>query len=96
MNKGIIKIKSTKPPIVGLDSTAHAAYVRFSKKKVAKTELVNSGKTFVTMDLAADGSVIGIELVGVNEFSIDTLLDQSKVQAPKSLTRKTRYVSACA
>ena len=96
MNKEMIKITSTRPPVVELDSTAHAAYVRFSRKKVAKTELVNSGKTFVTVDMAADGSVIGIELVGVDEFSIDTLLDQSKVKAPKSLTRKTRYVSACA
>jgi len=46
------------------------------------------------MDLASDGSVMGIELVGVNEFSIDSHLDQSKAQAPKSLTRKTRYVAA--
>ncbi len=96
MNKNITKINSSKPPVVELDSAAHAAYVRFSRKKVARTEPVESGNVFITIDFAADGSVIGIELVGVDEFSIDTLLDKSRVQAPKALTRKTRYIPACA
>ncbi len=81
MNKNITKINSSKPPVVELDSAAHAAYVRFSRKKVARTEPVESGNVFITIDFA---------------FSIDTLLDKSRVQAPKALTRKTRYIPACA
>ena len=54
----------THPPIVELDSEAHAAYVRFSHKKVVKTEPIITEGCVVTVDFDVDGEAIGIELIG--------------------------------
>ena len=89
-----IKIESTTPPTVELDSEAHAAYVRFSTKKVARTDVVACDKAIVTVDLAKDGSVIGVELVGVVEFTIQRLLEASGISAPSRLMREARYIPA--
>ena len=64
----VITLKTKNPPVVGLESAAMAAYVRFSLLKVARTEVRDSRKSNVTVDFDASGEVIGIELVGVMEF----------------------------
>jgi hypothetical protein len=48
----------------------------------------------ITVDLDSDENVIGVELVGVEEFTIQRLLDASGVVASKQLLRDTKYVPA--
>lgn len=94
-HKNIIHVKSQRPPVVELDSASHAAYVRFSNEKVAKTHVVNVDHCLVTMDTDAAGEVIGVELLGVAEFGIDALIKKARIQglAP-DMVRNARYVAA--
>ncbi len=95
MTHHCVSIHCKQPPIVELDSEAHAAYVRFSKRKVAKTEPLHTEGCIVTVDLDSSGDVVGIELVGVNEFGITTLLEKAGIPPiPKRLAEQARYVPA--
>ena len=93
----IITLKSKNPPVVELDSAAMAAYVRFSRRKVARTEVLDSRKSTVTVDFDTAGDVIGIELVGVKEFTLSRLLEASGIELkpfrPDTM-RKARYIRA--
>ena len=91
MKHRAVTIHSRKPPVVELDSEAHAACIRFSKKKVAKTELLTTEGCIVTVNLDSAGEVIGIELVGVDEFGVEPLLKKAGV-APisKRLAERTK------
>ena len=76
----VITLKSKAAPVVELDSAAMAAYVRFSRRKVARTQVLDSRKSTVTVDFDAGGEVIGIELVGVKEFTLSRLLETSGIE----------------
>ena len=52
------------------DSEAGAVYIRFRNTKVQKTIADESRGTVVTFDLDREGQLIGVELVGVKEFSL--------------------------
>ena len=88
------RIKSTRPPVVEIDSSAQAVYVRFKKSKVART--VDTGATLmhIAIDLDANDEVIGVECVGVTQFNIEFVLKKAKVEAPRSVIAKTRYIPA--
>jgi len=90
----IIKVAAKNPPVVELDSNAHAAYVRFSNKRVSETKVVTEDKYTVTIDMDADGEVIGVELVGVEEFQVGRLLKMAGVTAPKQMLDRASYVPA--
>jgi uncharacterized protein YuzE len=93
-HRRIINVDAKNPPIVELDSAAHAAYVRFSNKRVAETKVVTEDKYTVTIDMDADGGVIGVELVGVEEFQVGCLLKMAGVKAPKPMLDRASYVPA--
>ncbi len=95
-NRHSIVLKTANPPVVELDSEAHAAYVRFSRKKVARTQPITTDGCIVTVDFAANGDVVGIELVGVDEFGIRPLLERTGLQKQisKRLMDNARYVPA--
>jgi hypothetical protein len=46
------------------------------------------------LDFDADENVIGIEVVGEQEFSIRELIKQVPVQASDAVLNQTRYVAA--
>lgn len=48
------------------DPEANAIYVRFSDKNVAKTRPARGNSSDGAVDYAADGSVVGVELLGVS------------------------------
>jgi len=77
-HRNIIHVESQNPPIVELDSAAHAAYVRFSREKVARTEIIDVSHSLVTMDLTEDGKVVGVELTGISEFGVESLVKKSR------------------
>ena len=90
-----VTIQSQRPPVVELDSEAHAAYIRFSKRKVARTEPLHTDGCIVTVDFDSAGHVVGIELVGVNEFGIATLMEKAGIPPlSKRMTEQARYVPA--
>lgn len=93
--KGVITVDAEAAPTVELDSSAHAAYVRFSNNKVIRTLEVTSYDCIVTVDLDANGKTVGVELVGVTEFGIEPLLKKAGVRdIPASYSQNTRYVPA--
>jgi hypothetical protein len=92
--QNIIHIHAKNPPIVELDSTIRAAYVRFSNNRVAKTKVVTEAKYIVTIDLDSSSEVVGVELVGVEEFSVGRLLKMAGITAPKPMLDRASYVPA--
>jgi hypothetical protein len=74
------------------DFTNH--YSLFACVLVAHTEPYESGKSFVTLDFDAKGNVIGIEVVGQQEFSIRELIKQVPVKASDAVLNQTRYIAA--
>jgi uncharacterized protein YuzE len=95
MKRRSVTIKTDKPPIVELDSEAHAAYVRFSTRKVAETRPVSTDGCIITIDLDSDGGIIGVELIGVHEFGVELLLEKAGIPPiPKRLSERVRYVPA--
>lgn len=91
--KGFV-IPITEPPVVEIDTEATAAYVRLRNTKVAHTEPYGSEKGLVMLDFDADGDVVGIEVVGQQEFSIRELIKQVPVEASEAVLNQTRYVAA--
>jgi uncharacterized protein YuzE len=92
--RNIIKVPAKRPPVVELDSDAHAAYVRFSHHRVKQTKVVTEDECIITIDLDMKGDVLGVELVGVKEFNISWLLKMAGITAPKLMLDRASYVPA--
>jgi uncharacterized protein YuzE len=92
--KHIFFVKSQKPPIVEIDSQAASVYVRFKSGKIAKTVAQPCETMHVAVDLDSDGDVIGVEAVGITEFTIQFILKQASVKAPAIAVSRARYVPA--
>lgn len=59
------------PKTLEFDPTCRAVYIRFKNARVNKTVSGQHVKDcIVTIDLDSNGAVIGVELIGVKEFSI--------------------------
>ncbi|HEX2101316.1 MAG TPA: DUF2283 domain-containing protein [Candidatus Synoicihabitans sp.] len=85
----------TPAPTVELDSAAHAAYLRFTRKPVARTEPVDTEGCIVTADFDQNGHLVGIELIGVEEFGVSALLKRTGIRRPPArLVNNARYVPA--
>lgn len=87
-------IPITEPPVVEIDTEATAAYIRLREGKVVRTEPFGSDHGFVMLDFDAEGNVLGIEVVGQQEFSIRELIKLVPVQTTETVLDRTRYVAA--
>ena len=87
-------IPITEPPVVEIDTEATAAYIRLREGKVVRTEPFGSDKGFVMLDFDAEGQVLGIEVVGQQEFSIRELIKLVPVQTTETVLDRTRYIAA--
>src|SRR4051812_8261301 len=87
-------IPISAPPVVEIDTEATAAYIRLLDAKVARTESYGSEKGLIMLDFDGDGNVVGIEIVGQQEFSIRELIKQIPVQASDAVLNQIRYVAA--
>ena len=95
MKSRAITIRAKTPPVVELDSESLAAYVRFSNQEVARTQPLVTQGCLVTVDYAANGEIIGIELVGVREFGVESLLQRAGIRPlSKQMAKLARYVPA--
>jgi uncharacterized protein YuzE len=91
--KGVIRVQTKGPPVVELDSAAHAAYVRFSSAAVAKTKVLTDKTCVVTIDCDRKGGVVGVELLGVDNFNVRALLKKAHISVPSSLSlQEAKYV----
>lgn len=90
-----LQIDVEAPPVVELDSEAHAAYIRFSNRPVVKTRPLMTKDCVVTADYDAADKVVGVELIGVQEFRVDQMLEKAGI-SPLSQTMLNRasYVPA--
>ena len=87
-------IAITEPPVVEIDTEATAAYIRLRGTPVVRTEPFGSPTGFVMIDFDAEGNVVGIEVVGQQEFSIRTLTQGLPIEAAESVLDRTRYIAA--
>ena len=83
-----------------LDFESKSAYIRFSKKKIART-VPHHGPDgmFTAVDLDKQGEVVGIEAVGFNVFTIDKLIhaarvDTSRVDFSRASIRPSPHLAA--
>ena len=91
--KGFV-IPITKAPVVEIDTEATAAYIRLRNTAVVRTEPFGSKKGFVMLDFDVRGNVVGIEVVGQQEFSVRELIKQVPVKATAAVLNRARYVAA--
>ena len=83
-----------KPPTIEFDSSIDAWYVRFRKGKVAKTISEDKPGPIAAIDLDANNQVIGLELIGVKEFSIKWLRKVSPVDVSRIDFDGARFIPA--
>lgn len=84
-------IGSKTPPTVELDSAARSVYVRFKKTAVAKTVPQHSEHMHIAVDLDSSGQVVGIEAVGITNFTLHALLKSASVKAPNMDFSRARF-----
>src|SRR5437764_15310938 len=89
-----IVIHDKTPRSVEIDPSCHSAYIRFSNNRVKKTLSDKRGGTIVSIDLDSGGHVIGIELVGVKEFSISAIRHHLPEQFRKVDFERARFTPA--
>ena len=70
------------------------SYIRLRESKVARTKPFGSDHGLVMLDFDAEGNVVGIEVVGQQEFSIRELIKLVPVRTTETVLDRTRYVSA--
>jgi len=87
-------VASSRPPVVEIDTEATAAYVRFGRGKVVRTEPFGGVDSLVMVDYDRQDRVLGIELIGRKEFGIAHLLRDVPVQIDRAALSRARYVSA--
>lgn len=90
----VMRVTTSTPPVVQLTGEGSAAYVYFQRGvPVAKT-VTKSTWPVINIDLAADGSVVGIEAVGIPEFTLNFIAERAGVQVPAEVARRARYFHA--
>lgn len=66
----IIQVVSKNAPVITIDPFTQAIYIKFSSNKIVKTLDETRGASIVNFDLDAKNDVVGVELIGVRQFSI--------------------------
>jgi uncharacterized protein YuzE len=95
--KEAIIVHTEKPPTVEIDSSVPAAYIRFSRAKIVSTQPVDADDMIVNVDLDEHAQVVGVEIVGVDEFNITKLSEKAHIIGiPDELLPQTRYVPTVA
>src|SRR5437773_7400917 len=86
-----ISVKSSTPPSIEFDQSVLGWYIRFSKAKVAKTISSNTPRVTFAIDLDSQGEVIGVELLGIKEFTISMLRNVAKIDTSKIDFTRARF-----
>lgn len=89
-----IIVKSSSPPVVEFDGSVRAWYVRFSKRRIARTLSEDKPGVVVTIDLDDRGEIVGVELIGVKEFTLGMLQKFAHIETPNIDFGRTRFIHA--
>jgi len=84
------------PPRIEFDLSVMGWYVRFKSAKVAKTISEDVPGHVYAIDLDAQGELIGFELLGVREFSIELLLNIPSIDFSRTDLQRAKFVPAAA
>ena len=87
-------VKGAPATTIEVDTQVNAVYVRFKRAAVARTVARPSSMMHLAVDLDSRGEVIGIEAVGIKEFSLSFILHKASVKAPNVDVSRARYVPA--
>ena len=88
-------VQAAKPPTVEIDSSSRSVYIRFKTAKVHKTISDDRVGAVLAVDLDGRGQIIGIELVGIRNLTIEEI--RQNVPELKGVNfEKARLVSAAA
>ena len=95
LNKILFSAPGTnRPPTIEFDHSVRAWYIRFGNAKVAKTISEEKPGVIAAIDLDADNQVVGLELIGVKDFSIKWLRKFSPVDVSKIDFERSVFVPA--
>lgn len=83
-----------RPPTVEFDLKVGAWYIRFRNTKVAKTLCDDRLGVISTIDLDAKNEVVGLELIGVREFSIKLARKLAPVDISNVDFERAKFVHA--
>src|SRR5438128_2689503 len=87
------EVPSRHKPSLEINETG--IYVRFQPGVKATETIIRSEWPHVAVDIAKDGSVVGIECVPVpNQFSLDTIARKAGVKLPARLSAADVQISA--
>ena len=89
---------ANKPPTIEFDHTVRGWYIRFANAKVAKTISEEKPGVIAAIDLDTNNQVVGLELIGVEDFSITWLKKFSQKFEPVDFSKvpfeRSVFVSA--
>lgn len=99
----VIRFRHGIAPVVEFDQAAKAWYIRVGKGTVARTIELDSQSVTATCDLDSSGNVLGIELIGVKEFSlrqVRAIIEENDLPTPSFNAdnirfKPTRAAAAC-
>ena len=89
-------VQSSTPPVVEFDQSVAAWYVRFSNGKVHRTIHQEKQGAIVNIDVDSQNRVIGIELLGIREFTIRAFFRLTGLPPRKVDFTRARFVPASA
>ena len=94
MPKHSLTIPAKAAPVVEITGEGSAAYIWFNRgAKYART-ITKSNWPVLAIDVAEDGSVIGVESIGFKEITMRHILEKAGLKAPASLENRAKYVVA--
>jgi uncharacterized protein YuzE len=91
VNKILAKVSGS--PRIEFDPSVAAWYVRFKTTKIHKTLEESSGPIIATIDFDKNGEVVGIELIGVKEFSIELVRNLTQIDPSRIDLNQARFVT---
>jgi len=84
----------TRPPTIEFDLGVSAWYLRFSNARIVKTISEEKPGVVFAIDLDSKNEIVGLELIGVREFSISLLRKIAPIDTSKIDFEKARFVHA--
>ena len=87
------EVNSPEAPVVEIDSRNRAAYIRFKRTKIVRTFSPGTSGVVIAVDLDRNNEVVGVELIGVREFSLTVLLRKLPFIKVKAPIERTRYIA---
>ena len=89
-----IQFKASGIPRVEFDLSVCAWYIRFKNAKVARTVSDDKPGVVAAIDLDERNQVIGVELLGVKEFSLNMLRKIRSIDTSRVDFDRARFVHA--